>query len=116
MTRALIRPLLLVALLAQAACILVPMGKRAPTRPEERDPRSPTTLADGRGDQPGFGLKPVVGKQPPSVLLARDGTQCTVSEEKFERVILGTSVWCVWTKANEHEEAEALMDLVHGRH
>ena len=101
MTTILTRAALFVVLVAQGACIAIPMGKRAPTRPENPEPGSPAARATTRRDAPAFGLKPVVGKQPPSLLLARDGTQCTVSEDKFERTIIGTSVLCVWTEAGE---------------
>ena len=43
-----------------------------------------------------FGPKPVIGKQKPSRLLARDGTSCVVSPQKYESTILGTTVWCGW--------------------
>ena len=57
-------------------------------RPEARAGSSP--LPDR------FGPKAVEGKQPPSRLLARDGTSCSVSKKKFESAVLGSSVWCAW--------------------
>ena len=101
MTPILTRTALSVVLVAQWACIGIPMGKRGPTRPVNPEPESPAARATTKRDHSTFGPKPVVGKQPPSLLLARDGTQCTVSEDKFERTIIGTSVWCVWTEAGE---------------
>jgi len=101
MTTILLRAVLFMVLAAQGACIVVPMGKRSPTRPEDRDPGNPAARGATRRDGPAFGLKLVYGKQPPSFLIARDGTQCGVSEEKFERTIIGRSVWCVWTDAGE---------------
>ena len=64
-------------------------------------------LIDGRYDRPEaragtvplpdrWGPKAVEGKQPPSRLLARDGTSCSVSKKKFESTVLGASVWCAW--------------------
>jgi hypothetical protein len=60
-------------------------------------------LTDGRSstDQSAraieaYGLKPVNGKEEPHTLIARDGTTCTVSKEKFESTRIGTSVWCTW--------------------
>ena len=51
--------------------------------------------APSRGTQ-GFGPKSVEGKQPPTRLIARDGTTCVVSEKKYAAAALGTSVWCTW--------------------
>ena len=43
-----------------------------------------------------FGLKPVNGKEEPRTLIARDGTTCTVSKDKYESTQIGTTVWCTW--------------------
>ena len=101
MTRTVTRATLLGVLVAQWACIPIPIGKRAPTRPATPEPAGPVARKTTDHNPTAFGPKPVVGKQPPSLLIARDGTQCTVSEDKFERTIIGTSVWCVWTEAEE---------------
>jgi hypothetical protein len=100
MTTMLTRAALFVVLAAQGACIAIPLGKQGPTRPKSGDPGS-TARAATKRDGSAFGLKPVFGKQPPSLLLARDGTECTVSEERFERTIIGRSVWCIWTHPGE---------------
>jgi hypothetical protein len=83
-------------LLVLAGCIAIPIPGR------QHDPRvnSVGDMARGDGellDSPAFAPKPVIGKQPPHLLLARDGTECIVSQEKFERTAIGRSVWCVWT-------------------
>jgi len=101
MSTMLTRTALFVVLAAQGACIAIPLGKQGPTRPESGDPGGAEARAATRRDGSAFGLKPVFGKQPPSLLLARDGTQCTVSEERFERTIIGRSVWCIWTQPGE---------------
>src|SRR5688572_18058151 len=101
MTTILTRAALCLVLGAQGACIVMPMGRWSPTRPEDRDPGNPAANGATRRDGPAFGLKLVYGKQPPSSLIARDGTQCGVSEERFERTIIGRSVWCIWTEAGE---------------
>jgi hypothetical protein len=44
----------------------------------------------------GTGIKVVDGKQEPNSLVARDGTMCAVSKEKFESTAIGASVWCTW--------------------
>lgn len=85
-------------LLAQVACIGVPIpgarrkpgvGETVPTNTRGSDPLNSPALAP----------KPVVGKQPPHLLFARDGTECTVSQKKLERTVIGASVWCVWNEA-----------------
>jgi hypothetical protein len=87
-----------VFLLGQAACIGVSFPRN--TSPEPRTPEVKRNA--GKGDNvlesPAFAPKPVIGKQPPHLLLARDGTQCTVSSSKYERARLGTSVWCIWSE------------------
>jgi hypothetical protein len=51
-------------------------------------------------DGNGWARKPVDGKTPPATLVARDGTVCTVSAGKFERVVLGERVTCFWSGGN----------------
>jgi hypothetical protein len=45
----------------------------------------------------GFSRKLVSGKQSPSLLIARDGSRCTVSEKRFADTKEGEQVWCAWT-------------------
>ena len=53
------------------------------------------------GDRrPGFGPKLVEGKQPPTRLVARDGTSCVVSKKKYDSTVLGQSIWCSWIDTN----------------
>jgi hypothetical protein len=58
------------------------------------------TTADRERQRIPFGPKPVVGKEKPSRLLARDGTSCVVSPKKYESTILGTTVWCGWMQTD----------------
>ena len=43
--------------------------------------------------------KAIIGKQPPNVLFARDGTYCTVSADKYDRIVPGASAWCIWSQS-----------------
>jgi hypothetical protein len=96
MTAPATRILIAALILGQVACVSIPIpGTR-------REPRvSEVGRNVHQGDEllgpAAFSSKPVTGKEPPHRLLARDGTACIVSREKFERTLLGTSVWCVWT-------------------
>lgn len=85
--------------LCQVACVgfAIPGTRR---KPGEADIGRKVYDNDGLG-APAFLPKPVIGKQPPHLLLARDRTECVVSAEKFEKTVIGTSVWCVWTDAHE---------------
>jgi hypothetical protein len=49
--------------------------------------------ADGQG----WGRKPVDGKVAPATLVARDGSVCRVSAERFGRVEVGDRVTCMWS-------------------
>lgn len=48
-------------------------------------------------DGNGWGWKPVASKTPPSTLVARDGTFCTVTEDRFERIKVGDRAGCFWS-------------------
>jgi len=43
-----------------------------------------------------LGWKVVIEKREPNLLLAVDGTECVVSEERFERVRTGRRAFCHW--------------------
>jgi hypothetical protein len=62
---------------------------------------SERSAPDRERDGVPFGPKPVVGKQKPSRLLARDGTSCVVSPKKYESTVLGTTVWCGWMETDQ---------------
>lgn len=40
--------------------------------------------------------KRVAGKQPPTTLIAQDGTRCVVTEERYRETNVGDEAWCVW--------------------
>jgi hypothetical protein len=56
----------------------------------------PARYASG-ADGTGWGRKPVEAKDAPATLVARDGSVCTVSRDRFERVRLGDRVICFWS-------------------
>lgn len=61
-----------------------------------------TTLPASRGVTEGsprakLGRKMVVRKQEPRELIADDGSTCTTSTERFERVRPGQNAWCLWS-------------------
>ena len=83
-----------VSLLATSACT----PRRAPGVDPfpGRDRSGATPAAPARGRPEGYARKKVEGKQPPQRLVAKDGTSCTVSEEKYNSTVLGDDVWCTW--------------------
>jgi hypothetical protein len=96
MTASAVRAIGLVALLTTQACVIY---KRDGARPDVMAPTKVQSIAattSGRETRSGFGPKSVQGKTPPTRLIARDGTSCTVSEEKYDATALGNSVWCAW--------------------
>jgi hypothetical protein len=62
-------------------------------------PKDYATPSD-RASRPGFGPKLVSGKEPPTRLLARDGTSCVVTQKKYDSAVLGQSIWCSWIDTN----------------
>lgn len=46
----------------------------------------------------GIGWKVVMDKRPPAYLVAVDGTECTVSAERFQQVNPGDRVLCAWRR------------------
>ena len=84
-------------LVGQGACIAVAVPRINPSP-------DPAPGGKGRGvrqgltivDSPAVGSKAVVGKQPPNLLIAQDGSQCTVPQEKYAQVALGRPMVCIW--------------------
>lgn len=85
-------------LLGQSACMV--LGSRKSKLPELGDHLRARGHVDKGLIGPALGPKPVRGKEPPTRLLARDGSSCIVSRQKFEQTTIGTSIWCVWTDTN----------------
>lgn len=53
----------------------------------------------GRGGAvTGLADKPVASKEPPTSLIAVDGTRCLVTEEKYRNTTVGQRVWCYWSQ------------------
>ena len=50
-------------------------------------------------DRPELSRKRVVGKEPPTELIAEDGARCLTTKARFERTIIGAEVWCAWRGA-----------------
>jgi hypothetical protein len=46
----------------------------------------------------GIGWKVVMETRPPAYLVAVDGTECTVSAERFKQVNAGDRVLCAWRR------------------
>jgi hypothetical protein len=51
---------------------------------------------------PELARKLVIAKEPPTELIAEDGTRCLTTESRFKRTRVGFEAWCVWTGAGGH--------------
>lgn len=88
----------LVSALVQACALPIPESARPPKgKGKFADTR--TGADDLR--KPAFAPRAVYGKRPPSRLIARDGTTCMVTAEKYENTRIGQSIWCVWTDTDQ---------------
>ena len=78
-----------------------PFRKNGPGEVAMPDRPNPGTAGDpvDVGGQDGVGWKLVTGKREPFYLISRDGTECMVSKEKWEKTVIGTQVLCLWSKA-----------------
>jgi hypothetical protein len=83
-------------------------GSCAPIRPMSMpnrggDPREmPGSTAEPRTttrDLPTY-LKVVAGKEPPTTLIAHDGSRCTVTERRYRDVQVGDDALCAWRKSD----------------
>jgi hypothetical protein len=82
------RAVLVVAALAAGGCVF--QGKPVTAGP----PGSGASI--GVGATRGWAIKEVVEKQAPRSLLARDGTRCDVSEDRYKETRVGAQVQCEW--------------------
>ena len=90
MTTPIVRTVALIALVAAQGCFIdFTRGK-----PElvAGNPRPAGSASSEPRFSQGYGPKPVEGKQPPTRLVARDGTSCVVSEQKYASTLIGTSM------------------------
>ena len=91
-----LRAVLLAALVCVPACVKVRRGGMPEVLPKPGlSEGSSSTNQNARATE-AYGLKPVNGKEEPATLIARDGTTCMVSKDKFDSTKIGTSVWCTW--------------------
>jgi hypothetical protein len=49
------------------------------------------------GPQPGYAIKRVIEKLPPTTLVGDDGSVCRTSEERFTGTSVGRWIGCAWT-------------------
>ena len=71
-----------------------------------RSPRpAPGPGAETARDRPAVTKKRVASKQPPSTLIAQDGTRCTTTEDRYRMVEVGDEEWCAWTGGESGESA-----------
>jgi hypothetical protein len=92
-----LRAVVLAALVCVPGCVKFRRGGTADMLPKMglTDGGSSSTNQNARATE-AFGLKPVNGKAEPATLIARDGTTCMVSKDKYDSTKIGTSVWCTW--------------------
>jgi hypothetical protein len=65
----------------------------------DRDPRALPGAPDNRAtrvDDAQVSLKRVTAKEPPSMLIADDGSRCTVSEKRYDETRIGHDALCMW--------------------
>jgi hypothetical protein len=51
-----------------------------------------------RATEGGVSAKRVTGKEPPTTLIAEDGTRCTVTEKRYDETRIGDQTLCAWRK------------------
>jgi hypothetical protein len=66
------------------------------------EPEPPRTIpgqrpSPGADDRSRLSRKRVARKEPVSTLIAKDGSWCTVSEDRFRMIEVDDNVWCAWT-------------------
>ena len=60
---------------------------------------APGLLLGSSGAQPGYAIKLVQGKGPPSTVVGDDGSVCRLTAERFAEVKPGNWLACEWTIA-----------------
>ena len=99
MKPSILRVTILVAIVGTQGCVRLTRNS-----PPDLLPRMPLTSEpptdDNRPLPEGYARKLVHGKENPTLLIARDGTSCTVSKKKFDSTRIGAPVWCSWIDRN----------------
>jgi hypothetical protein len=80
----------LAGMLLIGACALEPLQPRRP---------GDSVTTSGSARPPAPARKEVVEKRDLNVLIARDGTRCTVSAQVFRDTEVGSRVTCLWRRA-----------------
>jgi hypothetical protein len=88
MTSILRRTFVLTAVLAVSGCSLPPLLPRSPT--------DPPAGSGSRAQRPAPARKEVVEKRDMSLLVARDGSSCTVPDHVFRSTEIGDRIACLW--------------------
>jgi hypothetical protein len=94
----------LVALVLICVCVSALAAGGCRVRPltmpgADRDPRALPGSPDDRAtrvDDAQVSMKRVAAKEPPSTLIADDGSRCTVPERRYEETRVGSQALCVW--------------------
>jgi hypothetical protein len=60
------------------------------------DRQMPGASSVGGGAKGDLGRKAVYGKQDPATLVAKDGSRCAVTEQRYQETAIGELVWCSW--------------------
>src|SRR5688500_1452210 len=96
--RAPLRHAFLVACPVVAASCVLPGGQRVdPAAGGRQVEETPRPAAQGRSTpERGIIPKRVTGKQEPNLLLADDGTSCTVTADRYREVQIGKYAVCAW--------------------
>jgi hypothetical protein len=80
---------------AWSGCRVQPL----PLPGRERDPRELPVPADDRttrAEDVQISLKNVTAKEPPTTLVAHDGTRCIVSQKRYDETRIGDNALCAW--------------------
>lgn len=89
------RAILILGLIAVAGC-----WRSRMERPTLGGGRPPTTVtAAGSSAEmrdPSLSQKTVTSKEPPTMLVAFDGSTCLVTDKRYRETVIGEKAWCVW--------------------
>ena len=89
--------MIVVAALAASGCIQVELPGASGVNPTPPRPAPGDRPTPPDRHQPPLGRKKVTAKEPPTTLFAKDGSWCTVSDERYQMIKIGDNAWCPWT-------------------